>query len=253
MRILKSILFIYVCVGTFLFFAQRSFIYFPTPETNHPYTEISYRFDDANIKVVALKKDSEKAILYFGGNGEAVEYNAPIFEKIFNDQTVYLVKYRGYGGSTGKPSEEKIYSDALKIFDDINKKYSEVFVIGRSLGSGVATYVASQRNVEKLVLVTPYDSIESLAQASYPVFPMSLLLIDKYDSVGRENLIKANTLMLVAENDNVIKKSHSKNLFNAFKQTTPKMVIISNTGHNTISNSQQYNELLSQFINADIK
>ena len=253
MRILIFILIIYGCVGVFLFFAQRSLIYFPAQETNHPHVEFSYEFDDAIVRVVVLNKESTKAILYFGGNAEVVEYNVPSFKRIFNEQAVYLVKYRGYGGSTGEPSEEKIYTDALRIFDELDKEYSEISVIGRSLGSGVATYVASQRSVKKLVLVTPFDSIESLAQKTYPVFPMFLLLKDKYDSVNRVQLITTNTLLLVAENDNVIDRSHSEKLFNAFKRKSPKMVVISDSGHNTISDSQQYNEVLSQFINSDEK
>ena len=248
MKILKGILFIYICIGAYLFFAQRSFIYFPTPMVEHPFSEISYDFDDATVKVIEVNKKNKNAVLYFGGNGEAVEYNASNFIKMFPNQTVYLVKYRGYGGSTGEPSEEKLYSDALNIFDSLKVKHPEVSVIGRSLGSGIATLVASRRAVKKLALITPYDSVESLAQKSFPTFPMFILLKDKYNSVGRANLIKAQTLLLVAEDDAVIRKSHSDNLDWAFKANKSKMVIIKNTGHNTISNSKQYVSLLSGFI-----
>lgn len=247
-KLLKSTLFIYICVALYLFFSQRSFIYFPTPNTEHPHSEISYEFKDAVVKVVVLNKKNKKAILYFGGNGEAVEYNASNFIKNFPNHTVYLVKYRGYGGSTGEPSEEKLYSDALNIFDSLKQKYSEVSVIGRSLGSGVATYVASKRNIKKLVLVTPYDSIESVAQKTFPIFPMFILLKDKYNSVGRANEIKAKTLLLIAENDNVISKSHSDTLAKAFQATIATMVVIKNTGHNSISNSIQYNNIIREFI-----
>ncbi|RTZ58963.1 MAG: alpha/beta hydrolase [Gammaproteobacteria bacterium] len=249
MRILKGIIFVYICIGAFLYFFQRSFIYSPTPAIDHPYTEVAYRFDNANVRVIILNKGNKKAILYFGGNGEAVEYNAPAFKKLFKNHTIYLVKYRGYGGSTGEPSEKNLYSDALNIFDDIKRKHTEITVIGRSLGSGISTYVSSKRNIKNLVLVTPYDSIESIAQEKYPIYPMFILLKDKYNSIGRANLIKANTLLLVAENDQTIKKSHSIKLANAFKKITPKVVVITNAGHNTISNSRKYNEVLSKFVN----
>ena len=214
----------------------------------HPYSEISYNFGKAIVKVIVVNKENKNAILYFGGNGEAVEYNAANFIKMFPNQTIYLVKYRGYGGSTGEPSEEWLYSDALNIFDNLKEIHSEVSVIGRSLGSGIATLVASKRSVKKLALITPYDSIESLAQKSFPIFPMSILLKDKYNSIGRVNLIKAQTLLLVAENDTVIRKSHSDNLSRAFKANHSTMVVIKNTGHNTISNSKEYAHLLSDFI-----
>jgi len=248
MRILISILFIYLCAGTYLFFSQRSFIYFPTPNAEHPYNEENYKFKDAIVKVVVLNKGNNGAILYFGGNGEAVEYNALNFIQTFPNKTVYLVKYRGYGGSSGEPSEAKLYSDALSIFDNLKQKHSEISVIGRSLGSGVATFVASIRNVKRLVLVTPYDSIESLAQKSFPLFPMSFLLKDKYDSISRVDSIKAKTLLLVAENDQVIAKPHSDKLAKAFLQSLVTKVVINNTGHNTISNSRNYYDLLYKFI-----
>ena len=252
MRILLLALSVYFCFGIFLFFAQRSFIYFPTPPSNHPYPEISYKFDDATVRVVTLNTENKNAIIYFGGNGEAVEYNASTFERLFSDHAVYLVKYRGYGGSTGQPSEDNICADALNIFDKLRKEHSNISVIGRSLGSGVATFIASQRDVNKLVLVTPYDSIESLAQKTYPIYPMSLLLKDKYDSVGRAQLITSDTLFLLAENDKVIGRKHSENLFKAFREIKPELVVISDSGHNTISNNPRYNETLRQFIYPDI-
>ena len=251
MKILTSILIIYLSVAAYLFFLQRNFIYFPTPEITHPYPEISYSLDTAVVKVVVLNKENKKAILYFGGNGEAVERTALEFGQRYSNQAIYLVKYRGYGGSTGKPTEEKLYSDALNVFDDLSKQHTEISVIGRSLGSGIATYLASKRNIQKLVLVTPFDSAESVAQKSFPIFPMFILLKDKYDSVSRVGEIEAKTLLLVAENDNIIKKHHSIKLAKSFHLTKPKMVVIANTGHNTISSNPEYIEILSQFLNAD--
>lgn len=248
MRLLKSIAFIYICIGLYLFVVQRSFIYFPTPDVKTPYTEITYDFENAAVKVIALNRGKEKAILYFGGNGEAVENNAPELHQMYPQQSVYLVKYRGYGGSTGSPTEEDLYSDALKIFDSLKQKHSEVSIIGRSLGSGIATLVASKRDIKRLVLVTPYDSIESVAQASFPIYPMFILLKDKYKSIDRVASISAKTLLLLAENDQVIKKSHSVKLAKSFQPDIANLVIIKNTGHNTISYSPQYKRFLQQFL-----
>jgi len=250
LAILKVITIFYVGIAALLFVMQRKMIYYPTAKNNHPYDEHTFDFDGAKIKVVALNADNAEAILYFGGNAEPVEYNTPLFENIFTEHAVFLMKYRGYGGSTGKPSEEKIYADALRIFDDLDNKYSKVSVIGRSLGSGVATYVAAQRNVHKLVLITPFDSIQALAQKAFPIYPMSLLLKDKHNSIGRADSINAITLLLIAENDEVIGKNHSDALFRAFKRKPPKMIVINNVGHNTISESDQFNEQLRQFMDS---
>ncbi len=249
MRIIQSILFIYFCIGAYLYFAQRSFLYFPTQKVDHPYPEIDYDLDGETIKVIVLNQGHKDAILYFGGNAETVAHNAPTFISAFPNHTVYLVNYRGYGGSTGKPSEASIYSDALAIFDDLKQKYNNISVLGRSLGSGVATLVASRRELKKLVLITPYDSIQAVAQKSYPIFPLSLLLRDKYNSIDRVANIKIPTLLLLADNDKVVGNSHSLKLASAFQTGVASTVVINNTEHGSISSHEQYYDLLSKFIN----
>ena len=201
-----------------------------------------------SIKVTVLNKGKKKAILYFGGNAESVDYSSDDFSRIFQDHSIYLVKYRGYGGSTGKPEEQGIYSDALHIFDKIKPKYSAISIIGRSLGSGVASLVASKRNIDKLILITPFDSVENVAQKLFYIYPMFLLLKDKYDSFSRVSLIKAKTLVIAAENDQVIDKKHTKRLVDAFPPVQIRVEVIKNTDHNTISNSEKYYILLEEFI-----
>jgi len=251
MRILITILLIYIGTGAFLYLFQNSFIYFPTPKFEHQFDEETFVFDDAVVNVLIANKGKPKAILYFGGNGEAVEYSAPELAKDLPDFAIYLVQYRGYGGSTGEPSEKGIYSDALYIFDKLKQDHSEIHVIGRSLGSGVATLVASKREVTKLVLITPFDSVESVAQKIYPIFPVSLLLKEKYNSIGRVESIKAKTLALIAEDDKVIKKIHSEKLANKFNQSQITKVVIANVGHNSISNNRQYNKALNDFFESN--
>ena len=235
----------------FFYFAQNKFIYFPTPPIAHDYKTITIENEDCLIEVIVLnsEKSIDKAIIYFGGNGESVVYSASDFHREFKNSVVYLINYRGYGNSNGQPSEKANYSDALKVFDLVQKKYTNITVIGRSLGSGVATYVASKRNISKLVLITPYDSIENLAQSKFFIYPMSLLLNQKYVSIGHVKDIKAKCLVLIAENDEVIPFKNSKNLVNEFPDNQINSLIIKNSSHNTISNSSNYFELLKNFIN----
>lgn len=241
----------YSGLGLFLYVFQRSFVYFPTPEVQQPIGK-NQRFAIANerINTLVLNEGKERAILYFGGNGEAVAYNAEAFSAIFPHHTVYLINYRGYGRSTGTPSEAAIYADMLTIYDRLKPMYSRISLIGRSLGSGVATFVASQKTVDKLVLITPFDSIQHIAQKTYPIFPMSLMLKDKYDSIGRAAAIKANTLMLIAEHDRLVTRAHSDALFNALPKSQTHQIVIKEAGHNTISNKAAYYKHLGDFINA---
>ena len=167
------ILIVYLGIGSFLFIKQREFLYFPAPAISHKYSEITFKHDNEKIKVVSLNFEKPQAILYFGGNAESVEYNIDAFSHNFPNHNIYLTKYRGYGGSTGNATEEKLYADALYIFDQLQKNHDNISIIGRSLGSGVASYVASKRHIKKLALITPFDSVQNVAQKSFPLYPMS--------------------------------------------------------------------------------
>ena len=239
---------IYLAVGTLLFITQRSFLYFPTQATSHNFDEVIFSNEGESISTIVINKGREKAILYFGGNGESVAFSAPDYAEIFPSHTVYMVNYRGYGKSSGKPEEKGLYSDAQHIFDEIRRKHSNVSVIGRSLGSGVATFVASRESVDRLVLITPYDSIQNVAQKIYRIYPMSILLKDKFDSLSRVKQIKAKTLILAAENDEVIGFKHTNNLIKAFPASQITVHVIGNTGHNTLSEDSRYSELLRAFL-----
>jgi hypothetical protein len=100
----------YVLMCFLLFVFQRQIIYFPTSEVSVPgiaYTTLDT--GEVRIKVWTLNPGKEKALIYFGGNAENVAYNIDDFGTLFADRTVYLVNYRGYGGSSGSPHEEGFY------------------------------------------------------------------------------------------------------------------------------------------------
>ena len=251
-KIIKSILSIsfsvYLIIGVFLYIGQNNFLYFPTKKTANAYKEKIFTNENESISVTVLNLGEEKAIIYFGGNAENVDNNANSFSEIFKDYTVYLVNYRGYGKSTGKPTEQGLYSDALHIYDSISNKYLKISTIGRSLGTGIATYLASKREIDKLALITPFDSVQSVAQERFPIYPMSLLLKDKYKSIDRVNKIKAQTLILMAQNDQIIKKKHTENLVNKFPPLQITVKVIKNENHNSISNNELYYTFLKKYF-----
>ena len=246
--LLKMLISIYILAGILLFVFQRDFLYFPTAKTTHPFPIRQFSMSEETIDVIVLNNGKDNAIIYFGGNGESVVGNAPDFTKIFPQHTVYLVNYRGYSGSTGSPTEQSLYSDAQHIYDGIVNQHKKISVIGRSLGTGIATFLAAKREIYKMILVTPYDSIEHIAQDHYPIYPMSLLLKDKYNSSQRIKDIKADTLIILAENDAVIPAKYSIRLINAFPASQVTVEVIKGAGHNNLSQREQYYFLLKQFI-----
>ena len=248
MAFIKLLLLAYITFGILLFINQRDLLYAPTDKINHLFKEVIFHNDKESINVIVLNDNKERAILYFGGNGATVARSAFAYDRFFSDHTVYLVNYRGYGGSSGEPTEKGLYSDALTIFDEIRSKHSNISVLGRSLGSAVATYIASKREFDKLVLITPCDSAKSMAQERFPIYPMSILLKDKYDSVSRVKDIEENTLVLIAEKDSVITMKHSQKLIDAFTASKVEVKTIKNTGHNNIVQDDRYYHVLQTFL-----
>ena len=246
---ISSILLIcYICASLLLYVYQRTFLYFPSQNIDHSFERFSLSNEGETLKIIVLNKGNSKGLIYFGGNAEAVVGNADEFATHFPDITTYLVNYRGYGGSSGMPTEAGNFSDALAIYDHIKKDHSQISVAGRSLGSGVATYLAANRPNENAALITPYDSILNIAKANYSLFPVSLLLKDRYDSVSRAKSVTAKVLVLAAEHDVVIPMNHTQKLVNAFKEDQVELKVIKNTGHNDISSKAEYFEFLRDFF-----
>ena len=188
----------YVLIGIFLYISKYEILYHPTPAEQTKYGGFVLDRGEAEVYVHVLNPGHENAILYFGGNGESMAESSDYVAKQFPAFTCYLMDYRGYGKSTGEPREKTLYSDALKLYDTIQSKHQRISVGGRSLGSGIATYVAAHRKVSKLALITPYDSIIHVAQERYPMYPVAFLLNERYDSLSRVKAIKSDTLVIVS-------------------------------------------------------
>ena len=238
----------YVGTGLYLYFNQRSLLYFPTPvmPTQHP--EMILENEGESINFIVLNEGNMDAIIYFGGNAESMAQSSDEIARQFPAFTVYLMDYRGYGRSTGEPNEEALYSDALKLYDAIKSNYESISIGGRSLGSGIAVYVAAKREVSKLILITPYDSILNVAKERYPLYPISFLMHDEYNAHQWIKDINAHTLIIMAEDDNVIGKERTDQLISAFDEERLKVITIENRGHIDISSDDLYYRSMQEFI-----
>ncbi|MDH4562407.1 alpha/beta fold hydrolase [Pseudomonas sp. BN411] len=236
---------LYLGVGVLLMVFQRSLIYFPQPRAiGGPDRQLMLPVTDEQIVVTVRPLASSRALIYFGGNAEDVSRSLPDFAEAFPDHALYLLHYRGFGDSTGKPTEEAIQHDALELFDKVHALHGDVAVVGRSLGSGVAIRLASQRPVAHLVLVTPYNSVLELAQRQFPIYPVRWMLQDKYESWRYAPAITAPTLLIVAGHDEVIPRWSSEKLFAQFRSGVARREVISNAGHNDIGGRPEYLRLI---------
>jgi hypothetical protein len=250
--LLNAVLFVVVvyaglCVA--LFFLQRSLLYFPQPRPRgETSATLPLKVDGADLVVSVREFDGSNAIVYFGGNGEDVTHNMPSFSAAFPDYALYLMNYRGFGGSSGSPSELVIQQDALALFDHVHARHSNVVVMGRSLGSGVAIRLASQRPASGLVLITPYSSIAELGARQFPIFPVKWLLQDKYESWRYAPEITVPTTLVVAEHDEIIPRASSEDLYARFRPGVASLELIPDVGHNDLGATPLYVQSLQRAL-----
>jgi len=248
-----------------IYFLQERLIFFPQPLTQDPLkANTGAAIEEVGLVAtdgVRLHGWLVKAtptptpaplLIYFGGNAEEVSWLVSTAGQ-YSGWSLLLVNYRGYGRSEGKPGEAELFADALQIYDYAASRAlgGRVAVMGRSLGSGVAVYLATQRPVAGVILVSPYDSIESVAKGVYPFLPISLMLKHRFDSLARAPGIKLALLCLVAGADQVIPRPHSERLYAAWggpKQWRE----IRPADHNSVADAPDYWRAIAAFL-SDLK
>lgn len=248
---------VYLLSCTALYFFQDKLIFFPPQPAEDIYQSVSKNEIEFSINnevlhgwKVDLNAANNKTILYFGGNAEDVVYlNQEAKE--FNVRQSFAFNHPGYGKSTGKPSQLSLYNNALQVYDLVVKEYqlssNDIIVVGRSLGSSVATYLAANRDVAGLVLITPFDSIENIAAKQYKFFPIKFLLKHQFSTIDYISMVKIPILMLAAYEDEIIADENLQNLSKmAGKQN--RLIQYSNVGHNTIQTHDSYYKEINDFI-----
>ncbi len=244
-----------------IYFLQERLIFFPQPLTQDPLkantgaaieevsllTADQVRLHGWLVKATATATPAP-LLVYFGGNAEEVSWLASTAGQ-YAGWSLLLFNYRGYGRSEGKPGEAALFADALQIYDYAVSRAqgSRVALMGRSLGSGVAVQLAAQRPVAGVILVSPYDSVESVAKGIYPYLPIGLMLKHRFDSLTRAPQISAPLLCLVASDDRVIPRPHSERLYAAWGGPR-QWREIHDTGHDSIADAPEYGRAIADFL-----
>jgi pimeloyl-ACP methyl ester carboxylesterase len=252
-------------LGLILFYIfQDKLIFYPSQITQAEANDIKKSHN--NIEEIEIKtkdginlkgwlvndgsKENRGFLFYFGGNAEEVSYliDEPTGLK---NWSLVLVNYRGYGQSQGKVSERSLYSDAIEIYDYFtgrsNIKEPKIAIMGRSIGTGVATSLASQRKCDAVVLVSPFTSLKDVAKIHYPFLPVELVLKYKFDSIKRVPGIKAPALILVAAEDGTIPAKLSYSLA---EKWGGKVIVkeLPGADHNSISSDREYWKTIKLFL-----
>lgn len=241
LSLLTLVLLAYAGICVAVFASQRSLIFFPQPRTLPAGVHEQWlQTSGARLQISVRERPGAPALIYFGGNAEDVSRTLAELADAFPEHALYLPHYRGYGGSEGAPSEAALFADALALHEHIVQSHAQIEVVGRSLGSGIAVYLASQREVSRLVLVTPFDSMASVAAEQFPWLPVDWLLLDRFDSRLHAQRVRAPTLLLVAEHDRLVRPERSEALKRAFEPGLAELRVLAGVDHNSIGLHPDY-------------
>ena len=254
MKTIISIAAFYLIFLVILTLFQRKFIYYPyklDKEFDYPryvsqLEEVFITCGDGSVinGLYAPGRENNPTVLIFHGNAGNITHRDVILQG-FNQlgYSVLLIDYHGYGKSEGKPSEKNLYLDGTASLEWLSKakkkKPEEIVLFGKSLGSGVAVELATKNLFKGLILESPFSSIASVARSHFPynLFPVSLMLMDKFDNATKIKRVHSPLLITHGTEDTIVDKKESKKLFE--QANMPKeLYFIEGADHNNI---QYYN------------
>ncbi|HEU5035854.1 MAG TPA: alpha/beta fold hydrolase [Nocardioides sp.] len=212
-------------------------------------TTFSMSVPGAELRGWQVNPGRPDALVYFGGNGEDIGPRRHELAHRFADHTCYLVAYRGYGASSGRPGERALTRDAVALHDLVAARHlgGAVDVVGRSLGSGVAMQLAARRPVRRLVLVTPFDSMVANAADLFPRLPARHLVHDRWDSAGVAESVRARVLVLRAGRDTLVLPARTDALVSALPPET-RVTDFPHADHATIVEEPTYWTEIEAFL-----
>jgi fermentation-respiration switch protein FrsA (DUF1100 family) len=204
----------YLGIGALMYFAQRSLMYFPDRARTPPAVAGFPQAEEVMLdtadgeRVIAWHvppRGDKPLVLYFHGNGGALNLRVDRFRRIVAEGFGLLaLSYRGYGGSTGKPTEAGLIEDARAAYAYAAERYPRITLWGESLGTGVAVALAAEKPVTHLILDAPYTSTVDVAANLYWFLPVRLLMKDQFRSDLRIQQVKAPVLIMHGEADDII-------------------------------------------------
>ncbi|PJD92466.1 MAG: hypothetical protein CK424_05850 [Legionella sp.] len=247
--------FILIAICVLVYPVQRYFIYFPSKEKPSRFQFNAKDMQDIDLRtpdgldIYAWYKPAQAhqpVILYLHGNSGHIGHRMYLVRQFLAEGFgVMLLEYRGYGGNAGQPSELGLYIDGRTALRYLQAQHSNSIVIfGESLGTGVATQLASEFSPCALILQSPYTTLTAVARYLYPWIP--IVLIDQFDSLARIKAIHAPMLILHGKLDKIVPFEQGRMLY-ATANHPKQLQIFSDRGHNDLWD-KEYVSIIEQFI-----
>ena len=248
----------YAAVVALMYLTQRSLLYFPDKTRTRPAAVGLTQAEEVFLQTADGERliawhlppgEGKPVVIYFQGNGGGLNLRAERFRKLTSDGTGLLALcYRGYGGSSGSPTEAGLIRDAAAAYDFAAARYGadRIVLWGESLGTGVAVALAAERPVARVVLESPFTSIADVAAAVYWFVPVRLLLMDSFRSDQRIAKVTAPVLVVHGERDSIIPIGFGERLYEMIR--APKRFIRLPRAEHNDHDSHGLPELVRPFI-----
>ncbi|MDH3378639.1 MAG: alpha/beta hydrolase [Gammaproteobacteria bacterium] len=257
-----TVLGLYALINAVVYVMQPRLVFFPTRALDATPAEIGLHYEDVTLDAddgVSLHGwfvpavDATATVLFFHGNAGNISHRLDSI-RIFHDLdlNVFILDYRGYGRSTGRPSETGTYADAAAAWGYLtgtrDLPANQIVLFGRSLGGAVATWLAAEHRPGALILESTFTSIPDLAAEYYPLLAVRWLARIRYDNHSRIARLTSPLLLIHSRDDELIRFAHAERLYSAAAE--PKHLLEIHGGHNDgfLLSGDSYSRELRSFI-----
>lgn len=260
MRGIQIAVVLYAVIGIAVYYLQDYFLFHPEPLTKtkpysfeQPFTELNIPMEEGvNMNLVRFlpgadsNKPAAGAVLYFHGNKKNISHYAK-YASNFTSRgfEVWMPDYPGFGKSTGTLTEEQLHEFARQTYKLARSRYSadSIFIYGKSLGTGIATRLATESATKTLILETPYYSISSLFSRYLPIYPVNRMIKMKFPTYQYIRQVRAPVLILQGTDDGVVPYSNASRLKKHLKPED-RFITIENGSHNDLTNFPLYKQVI---------
>ncbi|MDQ1314266.1 MAG: Lysophospholipase [Pseudomonadota bacterium] len=245
--VLGGVVAVYLGLALYLYVFQARYVYFPelpSRQVDATPADLGLAFDPVTLGTADGEKlagwfipasAARGTLLYLHGNGGNIGHRLDQIEVFHRlGLNVLIIDYRGYGASSGKPSEDGTYRDALAawnwLIQEKRQAPDRIVLFGESLGGSIAAWLAARHMPAGLIVYASFTSAPEMARALYPMFPASLLVRYRYDTRAALGGVKSPVLILHSPEDEIIPFSHGQALLAAARE--PKRLVELRGGHN---------------------
>ncbi|MBS1599695.1 MAG: alpha/beta fold hydrolase [Bacteroidetes bacterium] len=260
-RWIKVLLLLYAVIGIALYYLQDYMLFHPLTieknkkyDFNYPHKEINIPYNaETNFNIIQFSaKDStpKGVVLYFHGNRKNISWYAKYAPNFTGkNYEVWMIDYPGFGKSTGKFSEQRLYDCALQLYKLARTKYdpANIIIYGKSMGTGIAAQLASIRDSKYLILETPYYSMTSLISHYLPIYPIKRIVHYRLPTYEFLEKVTAPVIIFHGTDDGIVPLSNAEQLKSVLKKND-EFVIMKNGSHNNLNDFPLFHQKLDSLL-----